>query len=373
MIVKNQEKEFIIGKTKVGGKNPCFIVAEIGINFNRDYSNAIKLIDSAAKAGCNAVKFQLFSADKMYPPTAGDDKSGGGRKKNIYQIVKDAELPIPWIPKLKKYANKKGLEFFSTTCEGKGADILQKYGTDAFKIASYEITHIPLLRYIAKFQKPIIFSCGAAEIKEIADALEVFKEEKNDKIALLHCIAEYGAPVFSLNLNVIRTLKMVFPDVVIGYSDHSKDAVSAPRAAVALGAKIIEKHITLDKNMPGPDHFFALEPSELALMVKTIRKTEQNMKKGLKIKIPHQLLGISGRMTYENEMGPRNFAYRCVFAIKYIKKGDKFSKSNIGVLRPGNQKRGLEPKYYEILTKGYRATKDIVRHESITWDSILLK
>jgi len=365
------QKEFKIGKTKVGGSNPCFIVAEIGINFNGKYENAIKLIDSAADARCNAVKFQLFFAEKMYTPKAGDDASGDGRKKNIYQIVKDAELPKEWILKLKSYANKKGLEFFCTVCEEEGADILKKYKMPAFKFASYEITHIPLLRYVARMQKPIIFSCGAAEIKEIAEALEVFKEEKNENIALLHCIAHYGAPVTSLNLKVITTLKAVFPDIVIGYSDHSKDAVVAPRIAVALGAKIIEKHITLDKDMPGPDHFFALESDELELMVKTIRNTERDMKRGITIEIPKKLLGVSERKAYANEIGSRNFAQRCVFAKKDVKRGEKFTKQNIIVLRPGNEKRGLHPKYYELLLKGYRAIRDIKANKSIVWDDVL--
>lgn len=363
-------KEFTIGKTKVGGNNPCFIVAEIGINFNGSYENAVKLIDEAANAGCNAVKFQLFFVQKMYPKNAGDDVSGKGRKKNIYQIVKRAELPPNWIPKLKKYANGRGLEFFCTVCEEKGADILRKLKMPVFKFASYEITHIPLLRYVAKFQKPIIFSCGAAEIKEIAEALEVFRQEKNDKIALLHCIAEYGARVSKLNLSVIKTLKTAFPSVVIGYSDHSADPVVAPRAAVALGAKIIEKHITLDKKMPGPDHFFALEPKELVLMVKTIRRTEQELKKG-DITINDSLLGNAERKAYGNETASRSFAQRCIFAVKNIKKGEKFSKANIAVLRPGNQKRGLDPKYYELLVKGYKATKNIKKYKSISWQNVL--
>ncbi|MEK7663931.1 MAG: N-acetylneuraminate synthase family protein [Patescibacteria group bacterium] len=366
-------KEFNIGKTKIGGSNPCFIVAEVGINFNGEYENALKLIDSAARAGCDAVKFQLFFAKKMYPPSAGNDKSGQGRKKNIYQIVKSAQLPQSWIPKLKKYAESKGLEFFCTVCEEKGADILKKYKMPAFKFASYEITHIPLLRYVARFQKPIIFSCGAAEIKEIAEALEIFKEEKNNRIALLHCIAEYGAPLNRLNLSVIYALKTAFPDIVIGYSDHSADPIIAPRAAVALGAKIIEKHITLDKNMPGPDHFFALEPKELTLMVKTIRRTEKEMKIGRKIKIQNQLLGSPERKAYKNEMIPRSFAQRCVFAIKNIKKGEKFSRENIAVLRPGNHRRGLDPKYYELLVGGYKATKNLQKYRSISWEHVLSK
>lgn len=363
-------KEFKIGKTKIGRDNPCFVVAEIGINFNGSYDNAIKLIDQAKKAGCNAVKFQLFLAEKMYVPSAGEDKSGDGRKKDIFKIVKAAELEKTWIPKLKRYANKNNLEFLCTVCDENGADFLAKQNIDAFKIASYEITHIPLLRHVAKKQKPIVFSCGAANIKDIADALEVFAEEKNYKIALLHCVANYGADVGSLNLGAINILKSAFPDLLIGYSDHSSDPVQAPVAAVALGAKIIEKHITLDKNMPGPDHFFALNPQELSLMVKKIREAEDKIKKGVKIEVPEKLLGVSKRETFKEEQIPRDFAYRCVFATNSIKKGEVFTQKNIAVLRPGNKKRGLEPKYYEILL-GKKATKNIKKHKSIDWNDAL--
>ena len=366
-------KEFIIGKTKVGAKNPCFIIAEIGINFNCNFENALKLIDAAANAKCNAVKFQLFSAEKMYIPGAGEDKSGNGRKKDIYKIVKEGELPVAWIPKLKEYANKKGLEFICTACDEDGADTLEKYGTDAFKIASYEITHIPLLRHIAKKNKPVIFSCGGSVIKEVCEATEIFEKENNNQAALLHCVSNYGAEPSLLNLNVISMFKSAFPNFVIGYSDHSADPVKAPVAAIGLGAKIIEKHITLNKKMPGPDHFFALEPKELELMVKAVRKAEARIKKGAKVEISSELLGTTERKTYEQEAIPRSFAFRCIFAIKNIKKGEIFNKNNIAVLRPGNEKRGLDPKYFEILTDGHRATRDIFQHKSIAWDDVLLK
>lgn len=365
-------KEILIGKTKVGGDNPCFVTAEIGINFDGKYEQALKLIDVAADARCNAVKFQLFSATKMYAKNAGKHKNAKGEYDDIIEVVKKGELPVDWIPQLKKYAEEKGLEFFSTVCDEEKADVLEKYGVSAFKIASYEITHIPLLRHVARKKKPIIFSCGGAEIKEISEALDVFKEEGNNEIALLHCVAQYGAELESLNLGIITTLKSAFPDIIIGYSDHSSDSIVAPKTAVALGAKIIEKHITLDRNLPGPDHSFALNPDELKLMVKTIRKTEEKIKKGEEIEIDSKILGSSERKTFEQEKD-REFTYRCVFAKKNIKKGDLFSQNNIAVLRPGENKRGLEPKYYELLIRGYRATRDIAENKSLTWDDVLLK
>lgn len=358
-------KEFFIGKTKIGGSAPCFIVAEIGINFNGKYENAVKLIDGAAKAGCNAVKFQFFRAKKMYVKKAGDYLKTNGKKEDIFELVKSAELPENWIPKLKKYANDNGLEFFSTACDEESADILEKNNMPAYKIASYEITHIPLLRHIAKKGKPVIFSSAGATIEEIESALKVFEEEKNNEIVLMHCIGKYPAPLEDLNLNVINSLKKRFPEAVIGYSDHSLDPITAPRAAVSIGAKVIEKHITLDRNLPGNDNYCAIEPEELSLMVKAIRETEEEIKKGNKIKINPVVFGSSERKVYKGENYVRNFAYRCIFATKEIKTGELFTNDNTAVLRPGNVERGLEPKYYEILVNGCRAIKNIKKGEPI--------
>ena len=365
-------KEFIIGKTKVGGSNPCFIIAEIGINFDSEYENALKLIEVASKAGCNAVKFQLFKAETMYTPKAGKYNTASGKKKDIISIVKEGELPPGWIPKLKEYAYKKNLEFFVTTCDENSTDILAKYKVSAFKIASYEITHIPLLRYTAKKDKPIIFSSGGSNLSEVIEAMESIKKEGNNNIALMHCIGQYPAPLNSLNLKVISMLQMVFPNDVIGYSDHSLSPTVAPRVAVALGAKIIEKHITLDKNLPGPDHIFALNPNELVLMVKTIRQTEKELKQGKTIKVNPILLGTSERKTSPGETFVRNFAYRCLFAKDNIKKGEMFSKKNLIVLRPGKIKRGIEPKYYDFLIAKYRAIRNIPKLKTINWEDVLL-
>jgi sialic acid synthase SpsE len=366
-------KEFFIGKTKVGGNNPCFVVAEIGINFDSEYDIALKLIDVAAAAGCNAVKFQLFKAETMYTPKAGKYTTASGKKKDIVDIVRKGELPSIWIPKLKAYTQKKGLEFFVTTCDEHSTDILEKYHASAYKIASYEITHLPLLTYTAKTKKPIIFSSGGAHVSEIIEAVETIKKTNNQKIALMHCIGQYPAPLTTLNLRVISMLRLAFPDVVVGYSDHSEDPVAAPRAAVALGAKIIEKHITLDKNLPGPDHMFALNPAGLALMVKTIRQTEKELNQGKKIKINPVLLGTSERKTFKGEQSVRQFAYRCLFAKEPIKKGERFTKKNLIVLRPGKAKRGVEPKYYEFLTNNKCcATRQISRWQPVQLADFLL-
>lgn len=363
--------KFKIGKTKIGGESPCFIVAEIGINYDGDFNQALKLIDVAAEAGCNAVKFQLFRAKRMYTEKAGKYQIATGEKKDIIQIIKESELPHNWIPKLKKYANRKKLEFFSSVCDEISVNVLEKYKVDAFKLTSYAITYIPLLRHVARKKKPIIFSSGIAKLSEVAEAIELFEAENNSQIALMHCIGKYPAPLNSLNLNVLKTFQLAFPDIVVGYSDHSSDPVKAPRAAVALGARIIEKHITLDRNLPGPDHSFAVNPKELSLMVKAIRETEKQVKSKKKIKLDKKMLGTSKRETYPVEKYVRNFAYRSIFAIKDIKKGEKFSRRNVAVLRPGEKEKGLKPKYFELLIKGFRATNKISRGRCVQWKDIL--
>ncbi len=365
MAIQNQLNEFFIGKTKIGGTSPCFIVAEIGINFNGKYKDAVSLIDVATKAGCNAVKFQFFTAKKMYVENAGDYIKTNGRKGDIFELIKKAELPENWIPRLKKYAGARGLEFFLTVCDEEGADILEKFSISAYKIASYEITHVPLLRHVARKGRPVIFSSAGSTVEEIERGLKILKEEGNNEIVLLHCIGKYPAPLKELNLNIISNLKKRFPKIVIGYSDHSLDPIIAPCAAVILGAKLIEKHITLDRNLPGNDNYCAIEPDELFSMVRAIRKIEEKIKNGIKVEINPLVLGSFKRKTYKGEEYVRNFAYRCVFAVKKIKKGTFFSKDNIAVLRPGNAERGLEPKYYELLVGRYKSSRTIEKGEPI--------
>lgn len=364
-------REITIGNTKLGGDNPCFIVGEIGINFDGKYEQAIELIDIVADGGCNAAKFQMFTAERMYPRNAGQYTTAAGKTRDIIDVVKEGELPPEWVPKLKQYAHSRGIEFFSTVCDEQSGDILERNGVDAYKFASYELTHLPLFEYVAKKGKPIIFSCGGGMLKEIAEAIEVIKGQGLNDIILMHCIGQYPAERDKVNLNVLKTLQLAFPDVVIGYSDHTVDHKEAPRAAVALGAKIIEKHVTVDKNLPGPDHYFAVDPDSLKAMVQTIRETEEVLIRGDKIEVAQDLLGSSERITYPHEQYWRDFAYRTIFAARDIKQGEVFSSENIAVLRPGNNRRGLEPKYYSLLVGGYRAIRDIPLNKSIVWDDIM--
>lgn len=370
---------FTIGKTKLGVGEPCFIVAEIGINFDGDREKALKLIDVAATAGCNAVKFQVFRSEKMYAKDAGSLKVASGQEVDIHDLIKKMELPYEWLKELKRYAEDKGLEFFTSVCDEASADAVQKAGVQTYKIASYEITHLPLIEHVAKKMKSIIMSCGGATMQEVDEAIETVKKVGLKNIVMMHCIAEYNAPLESLNLNVIKTLILQYPEVVIGYSDHSSDPVVAPTAAISLGAKMIEKHITLDRSSPGPDHSFALEPHELKKMVGTIRATERKMAEGKKIKVDVRVLGSGKVETLPNEEYVRKFAYRLLYATKKIKVGEILCKENISVLRSGDSYKkyyntGLHPRYFHLLTHSrekFRATREINIGQAVTWNDIL--
>jgi sialic acid synthase SpsE len=365
MIIKIADK-------KIGGNEPCFIIAEIGINHNNDLEIAKKLIDAAADAGCDAVKVQAFKASKMYPVSAGKLEWKDKEKKYSYDIFKSNksyEIPNNWWPKLYKHAKSKNLIFFASVCDEDSADEFSKY-IEIFKATSFAITHLPLLKYIAKKGKPIMFSTGTStisEIKEAYDAVRVF----NKDIMILHCISEYPASAESTNLATIKLLEENFPEAIIGFSDHSEDTDKVPVSAVAYGAKIIEKHITLDRKMKGPDHFFALEPQMLKKMIKNIRKAENDIIDGKKILIDPALIGKKARSLTENEKYLRKFARRSVMTRKALKKGHMLQKNDIIVLRNGKKEQGLAPKWYDIILDGsYMLTKNVEKEHPLKEDEL---
>jgi len=235
---------------------------------------------------------------------------------------------------------------------------LYKKGIKLFKTTSYAITHLPLMEHIAKMGLPIIISTGGSNLHEIKEAYKIIRKY-NKKIAILHCVAKYPTPLEHANINIISTLKKEFPEAIIGYSDHTEDPVKAPVAAITKGAKVIEKHITLDKKMKGPDHFFALEPKELKEMVKAIKETENKIKKGESIKIDEKILGSSERKILDIERYIRDFAYSIIFTKKKIKKGELFTKDNLLILRRGKREKGLDPKEWFNIINKKRANKNL--------------
>lgn len=344
---------FEIGDRAVGPGEPTFIIAEAGSNHNGDLETAKELIDVAADAGADAVKFQTFEAEEMYVEDSGeveyleDDRS-------IYDIIESMEMPRDWIPTLQEYCAEQDLYFLSTPFDERSAEALADY-VPAWKVASYTSSHHPFLRHLAQTGKPIIMSTGAHNLEEVRESVCVLTEAGVEQLALLQCVAAYPTPISEINVKVVETLVSEF-DVPAGLSDHTLDPVTAPAAAVSVGASIIEKHFTLDKTMDGPDHQFALEPDELSEMVSAIRDTETALGSGEK-----SVLEIESEL-YEK-------ARRAVHAVEDISAGETLTEQNVRVLRPGEQETGLHPKFYDEVI-GKTATRDIEKSEGIQWEAI---
>jgi N-acetylneuraminate synthase len=337
-----------------------FIIAEAGSNwrmgnFARDIKMAKILIDIAAEAGADAVKFQTYKPETVYVPNAGvsDYLANSGISESISEVFKDLSMPYEMIPQLYDYCVKKNIQFMSTPFSIDDAKAIDPY-VKVHKIASYEITHSRLIEFVANTKKPLILSTGAATCDDIRWALEHFYKNGGNEITLLQATAKYPAPLNSLNLLAMVELKKQF-NIPVGLSDHSTDPIIGPVAATALGASVIEKHFTVNKRLPGPDHPFALEPSELKIMVKSIRDCER-------------ALGSGKKVILEDEKELRNFAQRAIQATKYIKKGEILKEGvNIDILRPGKQKQGIHPKYLPQIN-GKSAIRDIQLGEGITLD-----
>ena len=266
----------------IGEEEPCFIIAEAGVNHNGSVELAKKLIDAAKDAGADAVKFQTFKAENVVVKDAQKaeyqkETTGEGSQ---YEMIKKLELTEEDFRELADYAKEKDIMFLSSPFDKDSIDLLNELDVPAFKVGSGEITNFPLLRYIAKKGKPIILSTGMSTLGEIEEALDVIRSEGVEDIALLHCVSNYPARIEDVNLRAMGTLKQAFK-LPVGFSDHTL-GITAPIAAVALGACVIEKHFTLDRNLPGPDHKASLEADELKEMVKAIREVEKVLGNGIK-------------------------------------------------------------------------------------------
>ena len=334
-----------------------FVIAEAGSNwkagtFKEDLARARKLIRVAAKAGADAVKFQTYRPETLYVPDAGKSKylSKHGIIEDINKIFKNLSMPYEMISELAKFCKHEKIMFMSTPFSVRDAEEVDPY-VRIHKVASFEINHVRLLQFLAKAKKPVLISTGASTYTEIDFAVKLMKSNGNSKIGLMQCTSKYPAPIEALNLGVIPKMQERY-NLPIGLSDHSVDPIIGPLVAVGLGATIVEKHFTLDRNLPGPDHPFALIPSELDLMISSIRKAEKAKGSGRK-----EIL--------KEEMELRRFATRSIQAIKDISKGDIFHEGyNFEVLRPGNRSRGLEARFLSRIS-GKRAEGDIKSGEGI--------
>lgn len=327
-----------IGRRSVGHGQPTFVIAEIGSNHDRDISQAMRLIDVAADAGADAAKFQLYTANDLYP-TPGP----------IHDAVKATELPVDWVPRLAAHASGLGLEFLASVFSLSAVDVMAEVRTPAYKIASSDAVNLPLLKYAASKRVPMIVSTGMCDLADITDAIEVIRGEGNEEIVLLQCTALYPTPPKLVNLRAMDTMRDAFR-IPVGFSDHTLDT-TIPVAAVARGACMIEKHLTPDRSKPGPDHSYALEPAEFKRMVAEIRAVEASFGEATKAILPEEAV-LARRAS--------------VRAARDIQRGEELTAEAVVVERRAG---GVAPRLLAAVI-GQRASARIEKGAPITWEVI---
>lgn len=352
--MKGKKSVLKIGRKIIGPGQPVFVVAEISANHLQNLSRAKKLVELACKAGADAVKIQTYTADTLTLNSSKEQfqikVNAAWKGRTLYQLYKKAYMPWEWYGPLEKIAKRYGKILFSTAYDDSSVDFLEKMNTPVYKIASFELPDIELLKKVAKTKKPVIISRGMASLAELSEAVSVLRRYGAKQIAILHCVSSYPAKPEEMNLATISDIAKRFK-VVSGLSDHSL-TISAAAASVALGARIIEKHFTLRRADGGFDSAFSLEPQELKEMVKAIRETEK-------------AIGKISCKTGKGENENKPFR-RSLWIIRSVKKGEKFTKENIGRFRPG---QGLPIKFLPKVL-GRRAKKDIDFATPLSWPLI---
>jgi sialic acid synthase SpsE len=347
-----------IGDRLIGDGHPSFIIAEAGANFRvsddpeENYHQALRLIDIAVEAKADCVKFQLYRAKKLYVKDAGH-ADYIGKKKEIFDIIKEMELPYEWLPKLKAYCKEKGILFLCAPFDEESVDQLEALGIEAYKIASYSITQYPLLKKIARMKKPVFLSTGASDLEDVKKGVAYLQANGCGPIIVNQCTAKYPAPLSTLNLRTLPVLRKA-TGCHVGLSDHSREPYTGPLGAVALGAVAIEKHYTTDNSLPGPDHGFAILADELSELVKRVRQMEE-------------ALGNSLKEVDASEEELHAFARHYLFATAPIRKGEPFTEENVAALRPGKRKPGLPADEFDKLL-GRKAVRDIEAMEALEWE-----
>lgn len=346
--------KFTVGRTTIGHESPCFVIAEMSCNHLGDYQRAEAIVRAAASAGADAVKLQTFKPDSLTLKSdreefviRSDNQWNGLR---LYDLYKEVHTPWEWHEPLKNMVEEQGMVFLSSVFDEEAVDFLESLGVLLYKIASFELTHLPLIRHVAEKGKPIIASTGMATLSDIDRAVRLMRECGNDQIALLRCISSYPACPEETNIRTIPHIGETFR-VIPGFSDHTLGHSTA-LTAVAVGARIIEKHFTLCRGDGGPDSFFSMEPDEFKTMVDSIRTAESAL----------------GKPVYGPSEGEKpNLAFRrSIYVVRDMKAGDLFEKDAIRVIRPGH---GLAPRHYEHVL-GRRARRDISIGEPLSWAMI---
>lgn len=343
-----------IGDRTIGAGHPVYVIAELSANHHQQFDQAIKIIEAAKQAGADAVKLQTYTPDTMTIVSDNPEFQIQGtiwNGRNLHDLYQEAFTPWEWHPRLQEFANGLGLDLFSSPFDSTSVDFLQEMNVPAYKLASFELVDIPLIKKMAAAGKPLIISTGMASLEEIDEAVATARQAGANEVALLKCTSAYPAPAEEMNLRTIPELARHF-EVPVGLSDHTM-GVAAPVAAVALGACIIEKHLTISRSVQGPDSAFSLEPHEFKAMVESVRIADKAL--------GEIHFGASGK-----EASGRIFR-RSLYVVQEVKKGERFTPENVKSIRPS---LGLHTRHLpEVL--GRSAARDISRATPLSWDMIL--
>lgn len=337
----------------IGPQQPCFIIAEAGVNHNGSLDLAIQLVDAASAAGADAVKFQLYNADEQVSaaaPTAEYQHAGTGIE-SMLQMAESYDLPWSCHEKIVARCRERGIAYMSSCFDKNAVDFLIRLGGDCIKVGSGELTNYPLLEYMSATGKPILLSTGMCSLADVADAVQCIQNAGNSPLVLFQCVSNYPASPESINLKVLETYARAF-DVPVGYSDHTEGSTVAA-VSIAMGACMIEKHFTLDKGLPGPDHAMSLTPEELAAFVAAIRDAEAALGDGVKKVMP-------------SEEAVRSVARRSLVAARDLVPGDVLDDTTVTLKRPAT---GIDPRAWRYV-KGRRIGQNISANMPITWEAL---
>lgn len=343
-------KSIEIGDKSVGNGFKCFIIAEAGVNHNGSVETAKKLINTAKEVGADAVKFQTFKTDSVVTKKApkAEYQKISDNYSSQYEMIRKLELSADEFIELSNYAKSKGIIFLSSPFDSESVELLDQIGISAFKLGSGEITNLPLIKNVANKGKPVILSTGMASLCEIEEALKIIKTKSIDVI-LMYCVTNYPASASEIDLNIMKTLQNTFK-IPVGFSDHTM-GIELSVAAVALGACVIEKHFTLDRNLEGPDHKASLEPENFKRMVDSIRNVEKGLGDGIK--------KIS-----KDELSIKQIVRKSIMAGRDIEKGETLKRDMLTIKRP---ETGIYPKYIDVII-GKKMKVSVKRDEPIKWN-----
>jgi sialic acid synthase SpsE len=349
--------EFLIGARPVGPGHPCYVIAEAGSNHNRDLPTARRLIEVAFESGADAVKFQTYTAEGLYSRRTPDikylkEKGLVGDQESVWELIKRVEIPWEWHAELARHSDECGITFFSTPFEEAAVDALEAVGVPAYKIASYEVNHMPLIERVARTGKPVLISTGMASLGDIEHALDTAAAAGARDLMVMHCAVNYPPRFADLNLRALTTLREAF-QIPVGWSDHTLGH-TADVVAVTLGASAVEKHFTLSRDQTGPDHPFALEPDELGAMVTAIREAED-------------ALGSSVKRVTDAEADLFRLGRRSLVAARDIPAGGELAREDLAIKRPGF---GI-PVDALAQVIGRHVVRDVGADQVLEWDDLV--